>query len=389
MKLSVCIVVQNYYDTDPRVRREAEALLEVGLQVDVLALRPEGASRKSYSLNGIQVYTLPVTKMRGGKLRYITEYIYFFLLSFFWLTLRSLTRRYAAVQVCNLPDFLVFATLLPRLLGAKIILDMHEIMPEFYMSKFDVSPSHPIIRLLRAQERISIAYADHVITINDPMKATLLERGLTEAKSSILVNAVDEKLFQGFIHQAEATHPPFVFMYHGTLTSIYGLDIAIQALAAARDRLPRAEFWIIGDGPERGNLEKLCTDLGLEDAVKFIGVLPQQEIPQWLARCHAGVLPTRQDLFLDLSFSNKLPEYIIMGKPVIVSRLKTTRYYFTEQALMYFEPHNSQDLGEKMAAIYHDEELRRALSAQAFSEYAPHRWDIVKKTYQSLCLRTA
>src|SRR5439155_11933537 len=159
--------------------------------------------------------------------------------------------------------------------------------------------------------------------------------------------------------------------YHGTLTHLYGLDIAIEAFAMAHHQMRGAEFWILGSGPAKDSLESLARRLGLGVKVKFLGVVLPDEIPRWLKRCDIGVLATRQDTFLDLSFSGKLSEYIIMNKAVICSRLKTIRHYFSEEALAFFEPNNPSDLGKQMLRMAADTKLRIRLAEQARREYTP------------------
>jgi glycosyltransferase involved in cell wall biosynthesis len=118
--------------------------------------------------------------------------------------------------------------------------------------------------------------------------------------------------------------------------------------------------------------------------VKFVGLVLPQEIPHWLNQCDIGVLPTRQDVFLDLSFSSKLSEYIVTGKAVITSRLKTIRHYFSEQALTYFEPHNTADLARQMVALYEDPARRCRFAAAARREYMPIRWEVMRRRYLKL-----
>jgi glycosyltransferase involved in cell wall biosynthesis len=137
----------------------------------------------------------------------------------------------------------------------------------------------------------------------------------------------------------------------------------------------------LGRGPEQKDLERLAQKLGLESKVKFCGLIPVDDIPKWLSRCDIGILATRRDVFLDLSFSNKLPEYIIMKKAVICSRLKAIRYYFGEDALAYFDPMNVEDLARQMVRLYGDAQLRNSYADHAFQQYQPIRWEIMKKRY--------
>jgi glycosyltransferase involved in cell wall biosynthesis len=388
---TVCIVVQNYYDIDIRVRRKAEALVSAGYAVDVLALRAAREGQSSYILSGVQVHTISLGKQRGSLGRYVFEYLAFLVWAAVKMIRLNKRRQYAVVDTNNLPDFLVFAAFWPKLKGAKVVFDMHEITPEFFMSKYQVDDRHWLVRLARAIEKVSMRYADHVITINQPIQQLLASRGLPPGKCTVIMNAVDEELFR----TGPETLPvdpsdgkaTFVMMYHGTLTRIYGLDIALEAFGQVHQEMPGAEFWILGKGPEEKALREQARRLGLESKVRFIGSVLPHEIPAWLRRCHVGVLPTRQDVFLDLSFSNKLSEYIIMDKPVIASGIRTIRYYFSSGALAFFEPEKPADLAKQMLILRRDAELRNRFARQARQEYQPICWHVMRQRYLDLMTR--
>jgi glycosyltransferase involved in cell wall biosynthesis len=384
----VCVLLQNFYEIDIRVRRKTEALIAAGYAVDVLALRSSYTSSKNYTLDGVHVYAFSLGKKRGSMVRYYFEYISFFFWSFFKLFVLTRTKKYAVIDVNNLPDFLVFAAMPGRWTGAKILFDMHEITPEFLMSKYKIGKNHRQVRLARLLERASISYADHVITINQPIQKLLESRGLLPTKSTIIMNSVDELMFSlgsgTALAKSDARPDRFVMMYHGSLTHIYGLDIAIEAFGLVHDHLRHAELWIMGNGPEKAALQKQAKTLGLEKRVRFIELVLPQEVPQWLSQCDIGILPTRGDVFLNLSFSNKLSEYIIMGKAIITSRLKTIRHYFDEEALAYFEPNSPADLAKQMARLYGDRALCGRLAEKAKYEYAPVAWSVMKARYLDL-----
>ena len=384
---SVCQVVQNVYDIDPRVRRKAEALVAAGYSVDVLALRADGGP-KNYNLNGVNIRTLSLSKKRGSLARYFFEYAVFFL----WVAIRvpigMLRKRYSVIDVNSLPDFLIFAPMIGRWMGAKLVLDLHEITPEFYMSKYGIPASSWTIRLLTYLEKISVRFADHIITINGPIEDLLVGRGLQRSKSTIVMNAVDEARFAAGATatlQLPARDPrKFVMMYHGTLTHIYGLDIAVEALALAGQEMPDAELWILGSGSEKDALATLVEARGLAAKVRLVGQVPAPEIPGWLSQCDVGILPIRRDVFLEFAFPNKLPEFIVAEKAVLVSRLNAIRHYFDEDALAYFVPNDPSDLARQMIRLYQDRGLCTRLTARAWQEYVPIRWDVMKQRYLAL-----
>jgi glycosyltransferase involved in cell wall biosynthesis len=177
------------------------------------------------------------------------------------------------------------------------------------------------------------------------------------------------------------TSGKLVMMYHGTLTPIYGLDIAIEAFALVHTEMPGAELWILGAGPERPALAELAQRRGVSAKVRLLGQVPSADIPAWLAKCDVGLLPIRRDVFLDLAFPNKLPEYIITGKAVIISRLKAITHYFGEDALAYFEPNSPSALAQQMVRLHEDGDLRLRLAARAREEYAPICWELMKERY--------
>jgi glycosyltransferase involved in cell wall biosynthesis len=382
---SVCILVQNVYDHDIRVRRKAEALVAAGYSVDVLALRPS-SSAKHYTLNGVQVFTVPLGKKRGSPIRYAFEYAAFFLWTSALVPLRTWRRRYDVIDVNTLPDFLVFAAAGARWMGAKIVLDMHEITPEFFVSKYGVRERSRWVRLLEWVERRSFDFADHVITINEPIRELLEGRGLPRGKSSVIMNAVDEALFTARSAPAPAESVPgrFVMMYHGTLTSVYGLALSIEALALARRELPGAELRILGTGPELNALQELARRRGVASHVRFLPMVPPGDVAALVSECDAGVLPMRRDVFLEFAFPNKLSEYIVLGKPVMMPRLRAIRHYFSDDALAYFEPDDPADLARQMIRLARDRELRTRLVTRAREEYAPIRWDVMRGRYLRL-----
>ena len=383
---TACMVVQNPYEIDIRVRRKAEALVAAGYSVDAIALRSSHSPAKTYDVQGVTVHTVSLGKRRGSVLRYIFEYVAFLLISSFMLIRLMRRRKYAFVDINTLPDFLVFAAWYPKLKGAKVILDMHELTPEFVMSKYGVAEKNWFVRISAFLERVSMRYADYVITINEPVQQLFESRGLARDKSIVMMNAADDRLFSGSAADTQSSPRAgaCVMMYHGTLTRIYGLDIAIEAFSLVLKEIPDAVFWILGDGPEVGNLKKKAAELGVAANVRFIGKVKPEEISVWLRQCDIGVLPTRRDVFLDYSFSNKLTEYILMDKAVIASRLKTIQHYFSDKALSYFEPGNPSDLAKQLLRLARDEKLRRSQAETAKKEYAPICWDVMKGRYMNL-----
>ncbi|HEX9047677.1 MAG TPA: glycosyltransferase, partial [Verrucomicrobiae bacterium] len=160
------VVLYSYYATDPRPRRESEALQQAGMDVDVICLRQDNREPALEVLNGVRIYRVPLKRRRAGRLTYALQYFSFLVTAFLLLSWWRLSRRYHLVHVHNMPDVLVFSALLPKLLGARVILDLHDPMPELLETIFRLEPDSMSVRMLKFMEKRSVAFADHVLTVN-------------------------------------------------------------------------------------------------------------------------------------------------------------------------------------------------------------------------------
>ncbi len=380
----ICMIAYAYYSQDARVPKEAEALTQQGMRVDCFCLRERGRARLEV-VNGVNVYHLPLSKYRGySTLKYTSAYILFFVLVFFSVTKFYFKRRYDVIQFHTLPDFIIFSGIIPKICGAKLLLDMHEIMPEFYMSKFRVGMSHPLIKLLKLLEKISIRFAHAVIVINEPIKRLLLTRCKSKLNFTVVMNCADDRLFRSGCLPHSMESNSFNLMYHGTLTPLYGLELAVQAVARLKTRIPNLKFRIFGNEEEAGDLKKLAEELDVCRSVIFMGRVPREEIPRYLRQTDIGVLPTIRDEFIDLSFSNKLAEYVCMKKPVVATRLKSTLEYFPEDAISYFESRDMDDLTSRIFELYANPQKRLLQAEKAYQHYQKIQWSVMRERYIKL-----
>ncbi|MFC1634694.1 glycosyltransferase family 4 protein [Planctomycetota bacterium] len=380
----ICMVGYACYLADPRITKEAEALAQQGMIVDCFCLKEEGQPRSDV-VNGVNIYRLPLSKYRGNNtIRYMLTYTLFCVLAFFSVTKSYFKQHYDVIQFHTLPDFIVFAGIIPKFYGVKLLLDMHEIMPEFYMSKFSVGRSHPLIKILTLLERISVWFADAVIVINEPIKRLLLQRCKSKSDMTVVMNCADEKLFRPDRISSPKDSNGLNLMYHGTLTPLYGVQLAVQAVAKLKAQIPGLKFRIFGNEEEAGDLKKLADELSVCRNVIFVGRLPREEMPQYVSQADIGILPTIRDEFVDLSFSNKLAEYICMKIPVVATRLKSTLEYFPEDDISYFESQDVDSLASRIYELYANPRKRVLQAEKAFQHYQRIEWPVMKKRYIEL-----
>jgi glycosyltransferase involved in cell wall biosynthesis len=306
------------------------------------------------------------------------EYAAFFLFTLFKLNILDAREKIDVVQVCNLPDILVFAAIIQKLKKRRIIVDMHEIMPEFFMSKFGVCRESFIVKMLVFVERISLLFADEVMTVNEPIKKIFEKRAIPGRSIEVVMNTMDEST-GGRVGKKD--HCGFNCVYHGTITELYGLDMALLGFSKAFEHAGDMLFHIFGEGPELRKLRWLARDLGVERNVVFHGHVPYQEMMQRLGEMDLGILALRKDVFLNLSFSNKLAEYIFLKIPVVTSDLDSVKYYFGEDQILYYESGNAEDLSRKILYAYLNREKIGAMSEAALDRYREIDWSVMEKRY--------
>ena len=384
----VMMAAYTNYRRDPRVKREAEALVEAGHRVVFLARRQPGEPNRE-TIAGVDVIKTPGLK---NKCTSFTEYLVDYALFFFMIVLHLLRhpRRYRLIHINNMPDFLVFATWLPRLLGRPVIHDIHDLMPELYLEKFAAGEKHWVVRALETQERWAGKFASAVLTVEERLKDILSERGIPRDKIHVLMNLPDERIFAPRPPlPPKPPDAPFVLVYHGTLARRLGLDIAIEAVARARDAIPRLELRIIGAGEERDRLIELRDRLGLQEVVTFSdGFVPVEQIPALLQDADVGLIPLRIHSGTDIMLPTKLLEYVSVGIPCIAPKTGTITRYFDEDMVRFFEAENPDSLAEAIIDLYRDPAQRTRLAQQATERFGKtYRWSEHKKVYVQLVER--
>jgi glycosyltransferase involved in cell wall biosynthesis len=386
--VDILMAAYTNYRRDPRVRREAEALVAAGHRVVFLARRQ---AREHYreTIAGVDVI-----KVRGltGKCTSIAEYVFDYttFAAQVCLHLFARPRRYQLIHINNMPDFLVFAAWLPRMLGRPVIHDVHDLMPELYAEEFASGDRHWGVRVLKAQERWAGRFATAVLTVEARMKDILSSRGIDENKIHVLMNLPDERIFSPRPSSApKAADAPFVMVYHGTLARRLGLDVAIEALARVRPTIPRVELRIIGAGEERDRLIQLSRTFGLEDAVTFSdGYVPLERIPALIGDADLGLIPLRISSGTDVMLPTKLLEYVSVGIPCIVPRTATITRYFDADMVEFFEAENVDSLAGAMLRLFQDPARCARLSHEATERFGKlYSWRVHKEVYTDLVAR--
>lgn len=378
--MRACMLAYTFYEADNRVRRYAEALARRGDQVDAIALAREGQPAFEV-LNGVRVYRIQKRVIdERGPLSYLLKLLMFFFRSAWFLAKRQFSEPYDFIHVHSVPDFEVFATIVPRLMGARVVLDIHDIVPEFYASKFKIGERSLIFRTLVLMERLSIAYSDHVIIANHLWYEKLIRRSVRKEKCTPIINYPDPAIFSRRA-APQRTGNSFVLCYPGTLSRHQGLDLAVEAVAALRDEIPELQLLLIGDGPERENLKRMIRERGVDDRVTMRGMIPMEEVAQVMSTIDLGIVPKRADTFGNEAFSTKIMEFMMMEVPVLAARTRIDEYYFSDSLIEFFRSGDADDLRAKILHLRNHPERRAELAAASEAFIQQNHWDVRKQEY--------
>lgn len=387
----VCMVTHSFYAHDNRVIRYAESLAARGDQVDVLTLRSGPDTPRKECLKGVNVFHLHDRFSKQGESAsdYLRPILRFFLSATWWITRHHGRQRYDLYHIHNIPDFLVFAAWYPRLRGARVILDIHDVVPEFFASKFSTPLNSWRIRLLLLMERWSARFAHHVIIANHLWLEKYVARSARADKCSVFINNVDAGIFR----PVPRTRPDgrLIIMFPGGLQWHQGLDIGLRAFQKITGEFPQAEFHIYGDGNMKPQLVALAAELGLNGQVRFFSPLRVREIAAVMADADLGVVPKRADSFGNEAYSTKIMEFMSLGVPVVVSSTRIDRFYFNDSVVRFFESGNPDAMAEAMAEVLRDRGKREEMVARARDYAAQNSWETRKADYlnlvDSLCAR--
>lgn len=374
MKRYVCMVAYTDYAGDARVRREAETLASKGFNVVCLTTR-NGGKPTRYTLDGVEVRELGVGKYRGkSTVAYLLSYIRFLLAASTSCIRLLISGKLDVVHAHNLPDFLVFAGLVPRLAGRKVVLDVHDSVPETFAAKFSNAPL--VHRLLCLEERLSAAVAHKVICVNHPQRETLVARGITDSKTFVSMNVPDPRIFGAHSTNGHVPDPARLnLVYHGTMAERLGVDLLIRAVAQLRDRVPAVRLHLWGHGDDLAAFQRLAQQLDVTESIAFNPKgFPLKDLPGQLSSMDVGVLGNRRNAACDLMLPVKLLEYVSLGIPAVVPRLRTIEHYFSEQMVAFYEPENVGSLSDAIFRMHCDPERRRAQAARAGTFLAEHGW---------------
>jgi glycosyltransferase involved in cell wall biosynthesis len=189
---------------------------------------------------------------------------------------------------------------------------------------------------------MSARFASEVVTVY-PTMAALYERSVPASRVHVIMNTPDPALFAAPIGR---TRPEGrTLLYTGkSVSSRYGVDLAVRAVARLRARIPALELRVVGDGEQVPELVRLAHELNVDDHVHFERSVPIDKIPAIVADAWIGVQPNRDDPLMRFSLSQKVLEWCMLGLPVVCGETPPLREIFSDDEVLFHAPGDLEGL---------------------------------------------
>lgn len=367
-RLGVAMVMHTGYpEGETRMDWQAAALRDAGHDVSVVALRRPGEAPVEV-IDGIAVHRLRERRVLSARLlRQGVEYARFILRARAHLRRLHAQAPVDVVQVRAPPEALVAVATLPRL-GPRVVLDIHDVLPEFLATRLGRSMADPRVRLAMFQERFAMRRADCVVTVSEPWRRRLVANGLDPRRSRVVMNLADPRYFRprtsAPVEPVDAGDP-FRIVYHGSITERYGIDVLLRAVAIAARDVPGLELVLHGGGRDLERMRELASALDLgRHAVIEQRLVPTAEVAALVSTAHLAVIPYRGDTFTRTIVPSKMFEYAAMGVPMIASRTEGVVEHFRDSEVILVPPGDHDAVARAIVELRYDP-ARRARLAEA------------------------
>jgi len=401
MKVSagkVLMIVENPYPQDSRVRNEAMRLVNAGYIVNMIAKKYPNQSNRE-NVRGVEVFRVPwfevfskTTESNskfisllykiGTKLGYIIEYFYYTFVSFLFALYVFLTRGFDVIHIHNPPDTLFVVGLFFRLIGKKFVFDHHDLSPELFLSRYNITGGL-IYKVLMIEEKLCLRSANLVIATNESYKAIDIKRGNKKPEDIFVVrNGPDLSIFHLVEPDVELKKSgKKIFVYIGVMGPQDGVDYLLKALSSLVSKFNRKDFYciIVGPGDSLDDLKKLREELNLQEYCRFTGKIPFHDLLKYLSTADICLDPNPSNPLNDQSTWIKIMEYMSLGKPIVSFDLKETRFSAQEAAL-YATPNDVNEYAEKIITLMDSTDLREKMGKYGKERVEKHlAWQVVSE----------
>ncbi|HIG27058.1 MAG TPA: glycosyltransferase WbuB [Verrucomicrobiales bacterium] len=363
-KPCILILVENLpVPLDRRVWQESCTLRDAGYEVVVICPRMRGYTALMETLDGIHIYRHWISDEAGGFFGFILEY-----LSALWGEMRLAWKvwrrhRFKVIHLCNPPDLLFLVALPFKLLGVRVIYDVHDLWPEMFEAKFENRGL--FYYLVRIAESMTYRISDLVLATNETVRRVALERG-RKTQDTVFVVRTAPKISTGevSVNPELKKNRQFLVGYVGVMGNADGVEYLVRAADHLVNKSGRldVQFLLMGTGPEYDHLVSLRDSLGLQEFVDLPGRVSNEFLFSALKTIDLGVSCDPKNTYNDGCTMNKVLEYMAFGKAQVMFDLVEGRASALE-ASNYVVRNSSEDLAQEIIDLLEQPKQREKMGA--------------------------
>ncbi len=354
------VLSDNTYPPDIRVGKEANSLIKNGHSIHLIC-RNEGNQKIQENVSGVNVNRINMRQ------EFLIDHVTLFI-----LLVRQILKvaRKNNVDILHVHDVpMAPSTILAgKVLGKKIVLDLHENYPAMIGYAGPVKKKsfgiRMVVKVLEMMERFSCRMADHIIVVEKEAKDRLQEEmGIPENKITIVSNHADiTKLDEVGNEDIHLKQPNIV--YSGGLSLHRGMDTVLEALEIVnQDR--EVYLYIIG-GKEREiqvlGLDKQMKELKLEDKIEMTGWISFSDSISYVKKSDVCIIPHHSNPHTESTIPHKIFQFMYLRKPILVSDVgPLKRVVDGTNSGLVFKAGDAIDLAQKINKILNSKEQWEAM----------------------------
>ncbi|MDD3643037.1 MAG: glycosyltransferase family 4 protein [Candidatus Krumholzibacteria bacterium] len=366
---------------DIRVEKEAKTLLAAGHEVHLLLEGEPGRPREEV-WEGIRL----VRGVRMSRLREIAHR-YTFNFTFrdpLWSGALERFVEERGIEALHVHDLPLAAETLRagRRAGIPVVADLHENFPAglqvWYSSRLQRMTIYNEGRWTR-YEREALREVDAVIAVIDESKERLAGIGISREKIFVVPNTESRHWEQAPVDPTvlERYRGGFTLSYVGKFSAHRGLDVIVRAMPRLKREIPGVKLLLVGDRnrPYLEYLRRLVETTGVGDAVELTGWQPFGRIWSYIEASDVCIVPHQRNPHTDTTIPHKIFQYMLLGKPVIVSDCPPLERVIGDAgAGLVFRHDDPDDFAARVIELRADPALRGRIAA-AGREAFLDRWN--------------
>jgi glycosyltransferase involved in cell wall biosynthesis len=326
--MNVCLIYQGEFPREERIEKTAKSLAANGHTVYLLCNNYGTYGAREEVFGDVHVVRVgPAFKSR--TVNRVMKFPVFLNPLWIWSLFRA-TRK-LEIDVLQVIDLPVSPAVLAvgRIYHLPVLYDMWENYPEALRGwarrdwKYLVFKNY---NLARAVEKWVTKRVDHIFTVVEEARERLIADGVDPSRISVVTNGVDLDLFVKTSASVGVSFDPdpdaYKLFYVGDITVERGLDDIVRALRLVRNVVPRVHLYIAGTGKDLPRLKTIAETEGVSDLVTYLGFLPFDQIHSYVIKSDLCLVPHVYNDFINTTIPNKLFQYMVLRKPVLVSNAK-------------------------------------------------------------------